>query len=263
MPPEPTQYDKALAWGATILDRPPWPEFDERITLLLVSPPALEDQQIEGAREAWLILDAPAARQLPEHLRTPMLEHGSATPTADGGALIAFSLDVLIELIEATARRSLELRWSISHAVALHDPLQRHGTLAASAGRLPSGAIERMVRVLFVQAAAALDALATVDVVTAGEAAASVARLACVVEEGMHPPLASLLAVARTTALGARLTSWFDDLPRAAGGDAAAIRRVQASRGRVRAALEAALRADYGGSSWFQQPDIFSRRPPR
>jgi hypothetical protein len=160
--------------------------------------------------------------------------------------------------LEGTGRRSLETRWSVRHAEPLDDPLRRQEHLAAMAARLPLGALEGIVRPLYVRARSSLDALeplafagAQEAVVAAGEAAGALARLACVLEDGIHPPSEWLIPASAETELGGRIASWLDDLPLALGGDAAAARRVAAGCQAVSRAAEAALRPRFGDARWL------------
>ncbi len=256
--------ERARAWARSLLDAPPWTELTERLSLLLTAPPAVQwAEDDESPPAAWLIVDAATLRSSPAELREPLLSDGSFVRRAPDGELTVFTQDTLSRLLDATTRRSLELRWSVRHAEPLHDPLRRQEELSAAAVRLPDDAQERIVRPLYLQAAASLMALVRPDVAVAGEAAAALARIACVMEGGIHPPPQWLMAAAAETELGARIASWLDDLPRALGGDEVAGRRVVAGGEAVRRALDAALRPHFGAERWFTAPEAYALRQPR
>ena len=257
--------ERARTWARSLLDAAPWTELTERLSLLLTAPPAVPwaDADENGPPAAWLIVDAATLRALPAELREPLLNDGSSVRRAPDGELTVFTLDALSRLLDATTRRSLELRWSVRHAEPLHDPLRRQEELAAAAVRLPDDAYERIVRPLYLQSVASLLALVRPDVAVAGEAAAALARVACVLEDGIHPPPQWLIDAAAETDLGARIASWLDDLPRALGGDEVAGRRVVSGCEAVRRALDAALRPQFGTARWFQAPEAYALRPPR
>ena len=257
--------ESARAWARSLLDAAPWTELTERLSLLLTAPPAVQwaDGDESVPRAAWLIVDAATLRALPPELREPLLSDGNSVRRAPDGELTVFTLDALSRLLDATTRRSLELRWNVRHAEPLHDPLRRQEELSAAAARLPDDAYERIVRPLYLQAVASLLALARPDVVVAGEAAAALARLACVLEDGIHPPPQWLMAAVAETELGARITSWLHDLPRALGGDEVAGRRVVSGGEAVRRAVDAVLRPHFGTARWFKAPEAYALRQPR
>ncbi len=255
--------DRMRNRGRSLLESPPWPELRGRLTLLLVDPPAVRWATAAGGVTLWLIVEGAEAHALPPDRREPLLRDGAQRQRAgDGDAagaeLLLYTLDHLRGVLEGTGRRSLETRWSVRHAEPLEDPLRRHEQLAAMATRLPHDALERIVRPLYLRAHASLEALepltrtqAQAAVIAAGEAAGALARLACVLEEGVHPPPAWLLPAAGETELGGRIASWLDDLPRALGGDASAARRVADGCQSVSRAAEAVLRPRFGDAGWL------------
>jgi hypothetical protein len=131
--------------------------------------------------------------------------------------------------------------------------------------------LERVVRPLFVQGAVALSALASspitapgaTTVLLAGEAASALTRLACVLEEGSHPPPDWLVPAARETQLGRRMAAWLDDLGAAAAGDARAARWVRESGSGVLREAASALHAEFGGRDWLRDPEAHSLRITR
>ncbi|MDP6605699.1 MAG: hypothetical protein QF664_05520 [Dehalococcoidia bacterium] len=280
--PAAAQREQARDWGRTRLAASPWASVEHRLTLLLVDPPTDEWASPVPLCALWLAVDGPEVPALPSELREPLLRDGSVhepTPADVLGAestaspstrISVFRLDRLEGLIAGVGVRSLEARWSVRHGTAIHDPLRRHEAMSGAAARLPEGGMERAVRPLFVQACLTLAAVQALDparaagaVVALGEAAAAVTRLACVIEEGSHPPAQWLLPAARTTELGARLASWLDDIGPALGGEQPAAARVIDGCAGIRRAVEAAVRPEFSRAAWFQSPDTWALRPPR
>jgi hypothetical protein len=225
----------------------------------------------------WLVVDPAEARALPAELRAPLLQRGvfllhagppGVRPEAE---FVVFSSEGLGRLVEGVSGRALEARWLLRHGEPLHDPLRRYERAAGAAARLPGEALESIVRPLFLRAAGALDVLAAVPpdaergsaLLLLSETASAAARLACVLDEGAHPPTEWLLPAARETRLGRRLAAWFDDLVPAAGGDPRAARWIAESGGGVLRELTAALRADFADREWLQHPLEQALRPGR
>jgi hypothetical protein len=260
-----------------LLATPAWEPVAPRTLLLRVRPPAAEWADASGTPLLWAILDASEARAFPPELRGALVRDGSAFERVPGGAdppamqLAVFTSEGIGRLLEGVTRRSLEARWSVRHAEPLHDPLHRFDMLVGAAARLPADALERIVRPLYVQAAQALDALAAAPpegrpetaLVLAGEAAAAVCRLACVVESGSHPPAEWLVPEARTTHLGKRVSSWLDDLAPAVGGEERAARWIRDSGAGVLRELVGVLRAEFAGRDWLNDPQAQAIRPGR
>ncbi len=261
----------ARAAGLTLIAAAPWSEVASRALLLLVRPPAVAWAEA-AAPELWLILDTVEARALPLTMREPLLADGVTRSLAGEDVdLAAFTSEATARTLEASTRHALEVRWALRHAEALHDPLHRAPGLAAAAGRLPIEALERVVRPLYVQAVSALGALLdepadgrrdTVLLLLA-EAAAPLARLACVLEEGSHPPTEWLLPAARETRLGKRIAPWLDDLVAAVAGDARAARWTRESGAGVLREVAATLHAEFAGRDWLRDPETYALRPSR
>ena len=274
---------RAAERGLALLDAPPWEERAREVMLLMVRPPRAssdsmweDDPAILALPPAyWLLLEAEDARTLPEPWHEALARHGlrrtrEAGPNpadlTDLTDLTVLTIEGYSALLEATTRRALEARWSVRHATVLHDPLSRHEGFGLAAGRVPVDALERIVRPLFLQAHAALDALPLTvagALVVAGEAAAAVTRLAWLMEEGAYPPAEWLHAAARDTRLGRRLRPWLEALPQAATGEAGARQRVLQAAPTVLEELQAALRPDFSNRDWLQDPEAYSLRPPR
>jgi hypothetical protein len=272
---DPTETVRAQARAdcAALLAERPWSDFSTRALVLLVRPPALAWASPLGMPALWMVLDAVEARALPPRQRDPLMMAGVLREVAprDRYELVVFTSEAIGRALEGVPRQALELRWSVRHAEPLHDPLHRTEQLSGAAARVPLDAMERVVRPLFVQAASALHGLARTPagvtsettLVVAGEAAAALARLACVLAEGSHPPVEFLMQAARLTPLGQRIGSWLDDLGGAVAGDARAARWIRESGTGVLRAAETALRSEYSGRDWLEDPDAFALRPGR
>jgi hypothetical protein len=263
--------------ASALLATPAWEPVAPRTLLLLVRPPVAAWADTSGAPTLWAILDASEARALPADLRSPLVRDGAALSRlpSDAGRpgiqLAVFTSEGIGRLLEGVTRRSLEARWSARHAEPLHDPLHRFELLVGAATRLPVEALERIARPLYIQAAQALEALGAAPIeerpetalILAGEAAAAVCRLACVLESGCHPPAEWLVPEARATHLGRRVGSWLDDLAPAVGGEERAARWIRDSGPGVLRELVAALRAEFAGRPWLDDPLTQSIRPSR
>ena len=264
---------QARADCEALLADQPWADFATRALVLLVRPPAVAWASPLGMPALWMVLGASEARALPPRQRDPLAAVGLYRSLAprDRYELIVFTSEAIGRALEGVPRSSLELRWMVRHAEPLHDPLHRAEQLSRAAGRLPSDAVERVVRPLYVQAASALHALTRTPIeahnnttlVLAGEAASALGRLACVLSDGCHPPAEYLLAAARETPLGQRIASWLDDLPAAASGDPRAARWIRESCTGVLREAEQALRAEYAGRDWLDDPEAYALRPAR
>lgn len=256
--------------GRALLEAGPWDEVASRGLLVLVRPPVLEWAVTNAPPLLWLILDGTEARALGPELRNPLVRDGStlvhvrATATTPELQLAVLTSEAIARHLEGVTRRSLEMKWLARHGQSLHDPLHRFDSLRGMAARLPVDALERVARPLYVQAAQALEALAGTPpaaegaddgaVLPAVEAMSALCRLACVLDDGSHPPAEWLLASARETALGKRLSSWLDDVPRAVAGEARAARWIRDSGGGVLREATAALRAEFAGRDWLDDP---------
>ena len=267
--PSPDAVRAALAdVGRELLERAPWDQVATRATLLLANPPQGDWAQ-QGPAELWLLLDHSEARALPAQWRQPLLEHGVhhlPIPGRAGAALLIFETSTVERLLDAVGGRSMELRWSVRHAEALHDPLRRLEPLGAAAGRLPEGAPERIARGLYLRTVSAMDAAAVLipgEIAAAGEAAAAVSRLACFLEDGAYPPPPWLIAAALQTSLGARLAVWLQRIPAAVAGDEEALPWVRDTSVAALAQVAAVLRPLFGTTDWFQHPREHALRAPR
>ncbi len=261
--------------AAALLAAQPWVEVASRGLLVLVRPPATPWANTSTISAAWLILDGVEARALPPEFRGPVVRDGALrlpASAADGLELAVMTSEGVGRALDGVTRRSLEMRWMLRHSVPLHDPLHRHDSLVGAAGRLPEDALERAVRPLYVQAAAALGALttgvpsiasATSAFLLLGEAAGALTRLACVLDDGSHPPPEWLAPAARETRLGKRIAPWLDDLGPAAGGDDRAAGWIrEASMGVLREAASV-LQVEFAGRDWFTDPESYALRTPR
>lgn len=269
--------EQARDWGRARLATSPWAPLELRLTLLLIDPPVEQWVPPSSSSTLWLAVDGAEVRELPAELREPLLRDGSvheSTPAVLGsqdGRISIFTLDRLEGLIAGVGGRSLEARWSIRHGEPIHDPLRRHAALSSAAARLPEDGLERAVRPLFVQACGALAAIealsrerVTDGLAALGEGAAALTRLACVLDEGAHPPAQWLLPAARETELGQRLATWLDDIaPALSGEHPTAASRVIDGCADVRRAIDSAVRPQFSRADWFQSPETWALRPRR
>ena len=261
--------EPAVERGRALLAAPPWSERARAVTLLAVRPPRAPWADREAAPAFWLLVNAEEARLLGDPWHDPLVRDGlrraddrSAEPPVE---LTVLTAEAAARLLEPVTRRALEARWLIRHAAVVHDPINRHEGLAAAAGRLPADALERIARPLLLQALTAIGGIGVVDadaVIAAGEAAGAVTRLACVLEDGTHPPAEWLLSAARETRLGKRIASWLDDLGPALGGDERARRWVADGAPGLLREVAAALRPEFGDREWLLDPERFALRPP-
>jgi hypothetical protein len=263
---------RASTAASAVLAAPPWSEIASRALLLCVDPPVAAWAVESRGGALWLVVDATEARLLPAEQR----ERLALTGSYGAGVFEDFEVNVLTSeglarALDGVNRQALELRWMARHAQPLHDPLHRAEGLAAIATRLPADALERIVRPLYVQVSTALSAFAQFPtagqpetaVILAGEAAAALTRLACVLEEGSHPPAQWLVPAARETRLGQRIAAWLNDVGPAVAGDARAARWVRESGAGVLREAGAALHAEFAGRDWLVDPKEYARRLPR
>jgi hypothetical protein len=267
--PEAALRAQARDWGRSRLASPAWVELEHRLTLLLIDPPTVEWVAPEPSAFAlWLIVETSEARSLPLELQEPLIRDGVLFDHDDEAALSIFTVDRIEAVLAGISRRALEMRWSIRHAEPVHDVLRRIETLGAAAERLPEDAPERIVRPLYLQAHSSLRALRSVDVeqpgggaVAAGEAAGALSRLACVLEEGNHPPAQWLLPAVAETDLGQRMASWLSDSAHYSDEDSA--KRMIDGCDAAWNAVQATVHPLYGSTAWFLSPDVWALRPPR
>ncbi len=272
--------EQARERGRRLLAAPPFESIADRTTLLLTSPPAddLGDAAFAPAVPAfWMLVDPALARALPDPYRSALQRDGvyvaRERARGPGDALDGYDLTITIDAtttFEGVARRTLESRWAVRHAQVVHDRMGRHAQLIAAAGRYPQDVPERITRALWLQLVAAVRALWVIGVApaaaalpAAGEAAAALCRLACVHDEGDHPTLDLLVAVARGTRIGKRVATWLDDLAAALGGDAAATRRVLAAADQVLREVAGVLGELYRDRPWLRDPEAYALRPSR
>ena len=253
--------ESALPMAARVralLQGPPWNDRPYALTLLAVEPP-------EGVpatpHRLWLVLDVADARDLDDEWREPLLRHRLRRVRDEEIETTVATTDGVEALLEGVSRRALEVRWEFRHAAALHDPSGRGERLTAIARRFPDDALERIVRPLYLQAGRALEALqhahaasaeapgGATAAIAAGEAASTLTRLACILEEGAHPTADWLDAAARQTALGRRIAPWLD-APTPAVADS------------VLGEAARALRGYFADREWLREPEIYALRPP-
>lgn len=281
-PPESEAADagpraEARARARRLLGEAPWASATERITLWLVSPPRDIEAQAGSPVDVWLAIDRPAAQTLGgEGQRLSMegaigRELGPPAASGPGGRAALFTVEALESLLAGDGRRALEARWSLCHAEPLADRLGRHERYVGEASRTAGGAFERALRGAYLSAAAALPVLGEFGagaprpegLPAAGEAVAALARLACLLDGGNHPPLAWLIPAARETGLGRRIASWLDDLARSLAGDEAAARRVAAARAAVLEQARVLVAHRIGTRPWLRDPASFALHPGR
>ena len=260
--PRPSGADLRLA----LLDEPPWDELERDLTLLLVRPPLADWVDASRAGDLtpafWLLVDAADARTLPEPWLSPLMRDGLRRVRNDDAELTVLTTEGCAALLEASTRRAFEARWTLRHAEVLHDPQDRHEATASAAARLEVDALERAARALYLQAFAALDALPVAEpeaLIAAGEAAAAVARLACLLDEGSYPPAEWLYPAARATQRSRWLRPWLDSLT----GDEDTRRRAALAGPDVLRELASGLRAQFANRPWLQDPERFALRAPR
>ena len=269
-----TARDRARAWGRELLAAAPWAGLDERVTLVVTSPASGVDAA-PPALTLWLVVDVVTARALPNEYRAltldeAMLQRHRATAATPAIAL-TITTDVAVErLLGATTPRALEARWQWRHVEAVADRLRRTEQFAVRAGMLPEDGPERILRTLWASAhasARALDVLAgerpTDALIAAGEVAAALGRIACVMDEGAYPPAELLSVAARGTRIGKRIGPWLDDLMPALGGDAAAARRILGSREQALAEVAEVMAERFRGRPWLTAPETTALRTPR
>ncbi len=266
---------QAREWGQLLLAGPAWSSVLDRVTLLLIDPPAGLDAPTPTTAGLWLVIDAPSARSLPAEIRTPLgtdqplFEEHRATATAPAVRLAIQTEEGLHRLLQGLSQPALEARWQVRRAEALSDRMRRLEQFTVRAGIVPADGPERIVRTLWldlVAAARGLDVLPDAPgaaLAAAGEVSAGVCRLACALDEGAYPPAAYLRAAAAETRIGRRLGSWLDDLAVAVGGDEAAGRRVIGSRAQAIEEVRTVLGEQYRDRPWLRTPEAFALRAPR
>jgi hypothetical protein len=236
-----------------LLETPPWSARLQVLTLLGVQAPI--GIPIDAPNRLWLILDTQDIRDLDDEWRMPLMRHRLRRVYEEQIDLTVTTSDGVEALLEGSSRRSLETRWEIRHASAIHDPRGRFVELSAAVGRLPDGMFERITRPLYLQAYRAFNAMEVAQLdssaltIANGEAASALSRLVCILEEGAHPSIEWLLPAARETALGRRIAPWFDGF---AAGVAA----------EVLSEVTKVLRADFPDKEWIKETASYVLRPP-
>ena len=269
-----TARERARAWGRELLAAAPWAGLDERITLV-VTAPAMGVDVAPATLTLWLVIDVLTARALPPEYRALTLDEALLQrhrATADTPAIaLTITTDADLErLLQAMTPRALEARWQWRHVEAVADRLRRTEQFAARAAMLPEDGPERMLRTIWATAHAAargLDGLAgerPVDALAAaGEVAAALGRIACVMDDGAYPPAELLPLVARATRIGKRIGPWLDDLVPALGGDETATRRILGSREQALAEVAEVMAERFRGRPWLTAPETTALRTPR
>ena len=266
--------DRARAWGRDLLAAKPWALLEDRVTLVVTTPPT-GVELVPAIAGLWLALDARTARDLPSEYRAlaadeVMVQRHRATATA-GAVTLTITTDTAVDrLLQSLTPRALEARWQWRHVEVVVDRLRRTEQFAARASLLPDDGPERILRPLWVSAHAAargLDGLTGdrgIDALpAAGEVAGALARIACVMDDGAYPPSDVLLPVARETRIGKRISGWFDGIVPAFGGDEAAARRVVSSADQVLVEVQDILAERYRSRPWLGEPEAFTLRAPR
>ena len=266
--------EQAREWGRALLAGSPWSDVSDRITLLLVDPPA----KFDGTTSVtyWLTLDLAAARRLAEPYGPALSSERAVVehPRADKSAglkvtLVVMSDEALHRYLQGTTPAAIEGRWQARHHEAISDRLRRGEQYALRANLLPDDAPERIIRTLFLELVGAIRALGPLEtnpahaLAAAGAASAAACRIACFDEGGAYPPAEHLRTVAADTRLGRRLVTWFDDLTAAVGGDAPAARRAVSAGDQVIEETRKILGEVYRDRLWLRTPEAFALRAPR
>ncbi|MCA9848200.1 MAG: hypothetical protein KC472_09520 [Dehalococcoidia bacterium] len=263
--------EQAREWGRALLSGTPWSTVSDRVTLLLVEPPA--KFPATSSVTFWLTIDTPSARNLPEpygpaiSADRAVVEH----PRAEGlrVTLSVMSDDALHRFLSGTTPAAIEARWQARHTEAVSDRLRRGEQYALRANLLPDDAPERISRTLFLDLVSSVRALRSLEaspapgLAAAGGASAAACRLACFDDEGSYPPLEHLRTVASETRLGRRIGTWLDDLVKAVGGDDAAARRAASAADQVVEEARVILGELYRDRPWLRTPEAFALRAPR
>ncbi len=263
--------EQAREWGRALLAGTPWSAVSDRLSLLLVEPPA----RFEGATNVtyWLTLDLAAGRSLTDPYGAALSSDRAVVehPRADGLSvtLVVMSDEAMHRYLTGTTPSAIEGRWQARHHEPISDRMRRGEQYALRANLLPDDAPERILRTHFLELVAAVRGLATLEanpahaLAAAGAATTAACRIACFDEGGAYPPAQHLRSVAAETRLGRRLVTWFDDLVRAIGGDGAAARRSVAAGDQVIEETRKILGEIYRDRPWLRTPEAFALRAPR
>jgi len=266
--------EQAREWGRALVAGAPWENVADRVTLLVTAPPTGLDAAPHSV-SLWLAIDTVTARALPPEYRTlaseeVRSERRRATATSPAVALTLSTDGALDRLLQSLTRRAMEARWQVRHSEVVTDRLHRAENFALRAGMLPDDGPERVTRGLWVEANSAARAFPAIAgergidaLPAAGELVAALCRVACFMDDGAYPATEWLLPAARATRIGKRISSWFDGIAPALGGDEAAARRVASSTEQVLAEVQQVLAERYRGRRWLLDPEAFSLRMPR
>ncbi|HJM88012.1 MAG TPA: hypothetical protein QF624_00095 [Dehalococcoidia bacterium] len=268
--------NQARQWANAQLAAPPWADRKHRLTTLIADPPLVPWASGATTHVVWLLTEMSETRDFPRGMSEPLRAHGAiheplaTLPDESWAQLVIFDIDRLEKLIDGVAQDSMEARWAICQAEALHDPLRRLDALIGASRRIPEGGLDRAARVLYIDADRALEAVSRADpahfaeaITAAGEASGAISRLACLLDAGMYPPAQWIAPATAETDLGARFATWLADIPRAIEGDAAAARRVIDGCDGVWRATQLALQPLFGSTDWYQSPETWALRAAR
>lgn len=266
--------EQAREWGRALIEAAPWAEVADRVTLLVTAPPTGLDAAPNSVA-LLLAIDTPAARSLPAEYRAlpaddAIVERRRATSAMPAVSLTVVTDNALDRLLQTVTRRAMEARWQVRHAEVVTDRLHRAEHFALRAGMLPGDGPERVVRGLWVEAAAAARAFPALGgargsdaVPAAGELVAALCRIACLVDDGAYPPNEWLLPATRPTRIGKRIGTWIDSIAPALGGDDAAARRAGSSVDQVMHEVQDVLAERYRSRPWLAEPEAYTLRTPR
>ena len=266
--------EQAHEWGRALIGAAPWGDLAERVTLLVTAPPTGIDA-VPNSVSLLLAIDTPSARALPPEYRAlltdeAMVERRRATATMPALSLTLTTDNAFDRLLQSLTRRAMEARWQVRHSEVVSDRLHRAENFALRAGMLPDDGPERVVRGLWVEAQAAARAFPSImgdryedALPAAGELVAALCRIACFVDDGAYPATEWLLPAARPTRIGKRVSTWFDGIAPALGGDEAAARRVGSSTEQVLIEVQDVLSERYRSRPWLAEPEVYTLRTPR
>ncbi len=266
--------EQAREWGRALIGAAPWGDLAERVTLLVTAPPTGIDA-VPNSVSLLLAIDTPSARALPPEYRAlltdeAMVERRRATATMPALSLTLTTDNAFDRVLQSLTRRAMEARWQVRHSEVVSDRLHRAENFALRAGMLPDDGPERVVRGLWVEAQAAARAFPSImgdryedALPAAGELVAALCRIACFVDDGAYPATEWLLPAARPTRIGKRVSTWFDGIAPALGGDEAAARRVGSSTEQVLIEVQDVLSERYRSRPWLAEPEVYTLRTPR
>ncbi len=179
--------EQAREWGRALLAGTPWSGVSDRLSLLLVQPPA----RFEGSTNVtyWLTLDLAAARSLADPYGAALSSDRAVVehPRAAGlnVTLVVMSDEAMHRYLTGTTPAAIEGRWQARHHEPIADRMRRGEQYALRANLLPDDAPERILRTLFLELVAAIRAIATLEanpahaLAAAGAATTAACRIAC------------------------------------------------------------------------------------